>query len=362
VVMILMKEVDQRNRMLLARNSALTFENLVTLANDPYRVVSAEARKYLRIHFPEQAKRVLPSLPDLSQLSPASNKSDELLMAVKKRDLSAIDVCGKYFSSNDVLQPSHQQLFGEVLRTGDPTVMMAVLQHFNSLQPSLLIKDDAMNRQWLDFFHKNGMFVKDPFNILSSCIENNKLDALDYLLGKGLDVNARDKEGRTLLIHALKLRSIKIVEALLSRGADPAIADNMGLRAVDYAARSYLISIVKKLDTNDKYSDMVKAFSLAFPAEKGSPLLGTWSNHQTGFSYSALFLSDDGTGVLNTGIMDILVAWRSAGGSKIELLLFSNNGPDPKQKITFQYHIAEKILAIIDEKEKEGESKYYKVL
>jgi len=361
VVTILMKEVDQRNRMILARNSALTFENLVTLADDPYRVVSAEAREYLRLRFPEQAKRILTSLPDLEQLNPASNKIDELLIAVKKRDLPTIDVCGKYFSSHDVLQPPQTTLFGEALRTEDTAVMTAVLQHFNSFQPSILIKDDAMNRQWFDFFHNRGIFEKDPFSILSSCIENNKLDALDYLLIKGLDVNARDKEGRTLLMHALKLRSIKIVEALLSRGADPAIADNMGLRAVDYAAMSYLISIVKKLDTTDKYRDMVKAFSHAFPGEKGSPLLGTWSNKQTGFSYSALFLSDDGTGILNTGIMPILVAWRSIGGSKIELVLFSNNGPDPKQKITFQCHISEKMLAIIDEKGKEGESKYYKV-
>jgi len=346
IVAILMQEVDQRNRMILARNTALTFDDLSTLAKDPYRIVSSEARKQLQNRFPEQAQSVLSRLPDLSLLNAADSKGNELQQGIKNKDLPAIDRCGQYFAHHDALQPSYSQTFGEALKSGDPVVMSALLLHFPAFPFEQSIREGAMTRSWLDYLYGRGLVEKNQFCILDACIQNAQLDLFDYLLKKGMNVNAKDDKGRTLLVHALKLRSLQTVETLLACGVDPSIADNQGLLAVDYAAKGYLISIVKKLDATGKYRAFLDNFARSFPAEKASPLLGTWNNKKDGFSYGGLVFYDDGTGILVTSIMPILVAWRCPSAGKIEMQTIVENGPNPREKTTLQFQISGDVLTV----------------
>ncbi|MEZ5850060.1 MAG: ankyrin repeat domain-containing protein [Hyphomicrobiaceae bacterium] len=65
---------------------------------------------------------------------------------------------------------------------------------------------------------------------------------LDFLIGLGIDINARDDKGRTILHYATEKESnadaAPNYELLLARGADRSVKDNDGKRAVDLLAKS----------------------------------------------------------------------------------------------------------------------------
>ncbi|MCC6143288.1 MAG: ankyrin repeat domain-containing protein [Candidatus Hydrogenedentes bacterium] len=65
---------------------------------------------------------------------------------------------------------------------------------------------------------------------------------LDFLIGLGIDINARDDKGRTILHYAAEKESnadaAPNYELLLARGADKLVKDNEGRRAVDLLAKS----------------------------------------------------------------------------------------------------------------------------
>lgn len=65
---------------------------------------------------------------------------------------------------------------------------------------------------------------------------------LDFLLSLGIDINARDARGRTLLHYAAEQESndesAPNYALVLARGADKTIKDNDGKRAVDLFAAS----------------------------------------------------------------------------------------------------------------------------
>jgi ankyrin repeat protein len=54
---------------------------------------------------------------------------------------------------------------------------------------------------------------------------------------EGADVNARDRDDRTVLMHAASRSSGEVVEVLLRSGADVSVRDRAGRTALDFAKR-----------------------------------------------------------------------------------------------------------------------------
>jgi uncharacterized protein len=65
--------------------------------------------------------------------------------------------------------------------------------------------------------------------------ERDAIDVITLLLDAGAPVDAVDNRGRTALMIAAEQGHSAVVDALLARGANPAIRDKAGLRAADLA-------------------------------------------------------------------------------------------------------------------------------
>jgi len=67
----------------------------------------------------------------------------------------------------------------------------------------------------------------------------DEVEMLDYLLALGIDINATDAKGRTMLHVAVDRTDVPAdIKLLLDRGADKSIRDNDGKRAFDLTRRS----------------------------------------------------------------------------------------------------------------------------
>lgn len=58
-------------------------------------------------------------------------------------------------------------------------------------------------------------------------------ETIDRLIQSGAQIDALDEQGESALRHAMDSRSVALAEALLSRGANPALADRKGLRPLE---------------------------------------------------------------------------------------------------------------------------------
>ena len=108
------------------------------------------------------------------------------------------------------------------------------------LYPLMLTKDTAILQELINAGADINNQNKGE-NLLFAAIEQNNIEMLEYLLSKGLDVNATNLAGETPLIQAVLFSEIHentdIIKMLLKYGADKTIQNNQGLTASDYAFR-----------------------------------------------------------------------------------------------------------------------------
>ena len=76
------------------------------------------------------------------------------------------------------------------------------------------------------------------------------IDSVKYLLEKGADVNAQDKNNNTALVKAVLDGETEIINALIDAGADSGIKDAKGKTVFDYVVtdedRKNLESAIRK--------------------------------------------------------------------------------------------------------------------
>ena len=89
-----------------------------------------------------------------------------------------------------------------------------------------------------------------PLNVSSirlKMIDQPEVDTLDWIVKGGLDPNASDRLGRTLLMHAAMTRSVQTAALLIKGGARVDAADLRGMTPLMYAGRARSESIVRIL-------------------------------------------------------------------------------------------------------------------
>ncbi|GAC1535053.1 MAG: hypothetical protein NVS2B9_00040 [Myxococcales bacterium] len=74
-----------------------------------------------------------------------------------------------------------------------------------------------------------------------------ELDAVQTYLSAGGDVNARDPEGRTMLMNAATDGSLELVRLLLGSGAEPVCKDPGGWTALHFAAQEFRPEVAQAL-------------------------------------------------------------------------------------------------------------------
>ena len=90
------------------------------------------------------------------------------------------------------------------------------------------------------------------FNVIASCKDSDeaKLKKIKYLVYLGADVNAKDEDGRTALMLALKNGQLDAVKYLIKQGANLEAKDKDGKTALMKAAASGKLDVVKYLAEN----------------------------------------------------------------------------------------------------------------
>jgi len=85
----------------------------------------------------------------------------------------------------------------------------------------------------------NGQNLLSGITPISMAALNGKTEAIDFLLGKGANINAKSRDGGTALHGAAFLGHIKTVNLLLSKGADPNIRNNKGETPLDSSSSEW---------------------------------------------------------------------------------------------------------------------------
>jgi hypothetical protein len=106
--------------------------------------------------------------------------------------------------------------------------------------------------------------ASDLHDLLLHFIDKELLDAIKSLLGQGVDVNAKDDGGGTLLHYAaMWSNNVDILKCLVSAGADVNAKDEDGMTplhtAVHYGsvdALKYLVSVGADANAKDKFGKM----------------------------------------------------------------------------------------------------------
>jgi ankyrin repeat protein len=84
-----------------------------------------------------------------------------------------------------------------------------------------------------------GMKGSNTMNELLAAIAKNDKGDLARLLNEGVDLNAKDRDGRTALMHAVIGDKNELIDLLIKNGADVNAQDNDGFSPLHFAAQDF---------------------------------------------------------------------------------------------------------------------------
>ena len=96
-------------------------------------------------------------------------------------------------------------------------------------------------------------------------------DVINYLIGKGIDINSQDMYGMTALHYALRSKNIEAAITLLKAGANPNLPDERGITPL-----SYINGFPERLDLLQLMLD--NGGDVDFFTEVCLPFLTSWLN------------------------------------------------------------------------------------
>ena len=94
----------------------------------------------------------------------------------------------------------------------------------------------------------------DDMSPLEIAMQNRYYECMECLLEHGADVNNKDKDGWTPLLHAICRQPRDVIIFLLNHGADPNIKNNKGRTAKDFVP-TWNPSVI---DLFDDFNDFIK--------------------------------------------------------------------------------------------------------
>lgn len=72
-----------------------------------------------------------------------------------------------------------------------------------------------------------------------AAVDKGDLKSLTELINEGININFRDRDERTLLMHAVVDNKIEIIKALIKMGADINLQDSAGWHSAFYSFRIF---------------------------------------------------------------------------------------------------------------------------
>ena len=151
-----------------------------------------------------------------------------------------------------------------------------------------------------------GSFVAYPKDLspdLCRTVEQGDVTAVKALLAQGSDVNAKDNNDVTALMHAVQKGNIKIVEILLAKGADVNAKDNDGGTALMVAAGKVRPEVVQEHKAKSRYL-VIEVLGKAYPEiikvllAKGADFNAKDNNGRTAMTHALLGGHDNIVGLL----------------------------------------------------------------
>ncbi|EXJ92782.1 hypothetical protein A1O3_01334 [Capronia epimyces CBS 606.96] len=154
--------------------------------------------------------------PGVLELATSINNVDSVITLLKAGVDPNAKNDGTYTPLCTAIRDNRAELVSLLLANGaDPNVMASeypawkcVSRHRTQLLPELVAA---------------GADLHKPKGILEKAVAHNNKEAVMYLLGQGVDPNARSVEGHTALTTAIRDDRHEFIDMLLARGADPGV-------------------------------------------------------------------------------------------------------------------------------------------
>ncbi len=105
--------------------------------------------------------------------------------------------------------------------------------------------------------HPGGFFTDPDVVALVLAVERGKLEEIDQIVSRGIDVNTRGKEDLTPLVWAMMAKNKKAFKCLLEHGADPNVQTTKGLSPISLEAGSSPISLAARVEDDTQWLEMV---------------------------------------------------------------------------------------------------------